>query len=155
MQSRTPASSAVTNPSGIGIELLASHSLGGHAIAVVDSDDDNRELYEAWLAWSGARPASYSGGMDALNGIGCDRPDAVIVSVRLRHEDGFAVCEALQHGPGTADIPLIALTTTLNDQERAIRSGMFSAVVMIPCTCEALMALTTRALRPPHRRLAA
>ena len=155
MQVGTPPSYAVATPARISVRIPTSPALDGRSIAVVESDDDNRELYEAWLTWSGARVTSYSRGVEALDEIDCNRPDAVIISVRLRGEDGFAVCEALTRRPNAAGIPLIALTTCMSDHERAVRAGMFSTVVMIPTTCETLLSLTSRALRRPRRRLAA
>lgn len=147
MHGRSTASHTAATPFG----------LGGHRrhIAVVDSYEDNRDLYAAWFAACGARVTTYATAADAVAATGRDVPDAVVVAVHLHGEDGFAFGETLARMPTTEGIPLIALTTSLADQERASRSRAFAAALMIPCTCETLIALTARVLRRSHRRIAA
>ena len=124
-------------------------------IAIVDSYEDNRELYAEWFAGCGVRLTTYATAAAPAEAISREAPDAVVIAVHLHREDGVAFGEALAGRPATSGIPLIALTTSLEDQQRASRSRAFAAAVMIPCTCEELVALTARVVRRCHRRVAA
>lgn len=156
MYRRSTASHPVAIPSGVGVGTdRTPFDFHRRHIAIVDSYEDNRELYAAWFASCGARVSTYATAAEAGEAIGRDAPDAVVVAVHLHREDGVAFGEALAGMPTTAGIPLIALTTSLAEQERASHSRAFAAALMIPCACETLIALTARVLRRSHRRLAA
>jgi CheY-like chemotaxis protein len=116
-------------------------------ILIVDSYADNRDLYCAWFASLGYGVTPCATAAAALDIAGWHRFDAVITSVRLFPEDGFALCDALKGDPATADIPIMALTSAGSDHDRSIRDGRFAAVVMIPCAPDRLSCVLAQVLQ--------
>ena len=54
-----------------------------------------------------------------------EKPDLVILDIRMPAGDGFSVADRLKRSTHTQDIPIIFLTGSpeLNSEERAMRSG--------------------------------
>jgi CheY-like chemotaxis protein len=124
-------------------------------IVIVDSDVDNRDMYTEWFESLGERVTACATTATALEALAAEVPDAVIATIRLRHDDGFAMFEAMHDMPEAGAIPAIALTGCLADYRRAIDTGRFAAVVMIPCAPEDLSTVLANVLIRARRRLAA
>ena len=122
-------------------------TIGARQVLIVDSYADNRDMYCAWFASLGYGATPSATAAAALDMAGGHRFDAVIASVRLFPEDGFALCDALKGDRATADMPIIALTSSGGDHDRAIRDGRFAAVVMIPCAPDRLACVLAQVLQ--------
>jgi len=57
---------------------------------------------------------------EGLAAIAANRPDAIILDVRLRDVSGFDLCAMLRESPRTRSIPVIMLTA-LTDEEMLIK----------------------------------
>jgi two-component system, cell cycle sensor histidine kinase and response regulator CckA len=87
-------------------------------ILVVDDQSDSRALLTAILASEGydVRPAD--GGRLALAFVVVERPELILLDLRMPGMDGFEVCRRLKENAETRDIPLMFISASGDVQER-------------------------------------
>lgn len=94
-------------------------------ILVVDDNEQNLELIQAYLEDMDCNLLSAYNGPDALK-ISEDRqPDLILLDIMMPKMSGFEVCRRLKNSDRTKNIPII-MVTALNefgDIERGIDSG--------------------------------
>jgi two-component system alkaline phosphatase synthesis response regulator PhoP len=94
-------------------------------VLVVDDDQQNLELLQAYLEDVDCRSLSAHDGIEALEIVAAEKPDLILLDVMMPKMSGFEVCKRLKDDPQTGDIPVI-MVTALNefgDIERGIDSG--------------------------------
>lgn len=94
-------------------------------VLVVDDNQQNLELLQAYLEDVDCQTVPAHDGVEALEIIGKDPPDLILLDVMMPRISGFEVCKRIKNDPKTGDIPVI-MVTALNeygDIERAIDSG--------------------------------
>ena len=94
-------------------------------ILVVDDNQQNLELLQAYLEDVDCQAVPARDGLEALEIIAKDPPDLILLDVMMPKMSGFEVCKRIKNDPKTSDIPVI-MVTALNefgDIERAIDSG--------------------------------
>jgi len=94
---------------------------GAARILVVDDDPTTRVLVAAALEEHGHRIDEASSGDEALERSRHDRPDLILLDVRMPGKDGFATCAELRSLPTTASVPVLMLTG-LEDTESIRRA---------------------------------
>jgi two-component system alkaline phosphatase synthesis response regulator PhoP len=94
-------------------------------ILVVDDNEQNLELLQAYLEDVHCRTIPARDGIEALEIIKKSKPDLVLLDVMMPKMSGFEVCRRIKNNPETADLPVIMVTALneLRDIERAIESG--------------------------------
>ncbi len=94
-------------------------------ILVVDDNQQNLELLQAYLEDVDCQAVPARDGIEALEIIAKEPPDLILLDVMMPKMSGFEVCKRIKNDPKTTDIPVI-MVTALNefgDIERAIDSG--------------------------------
>jgi len=94
-------------------------------VMVVDDNQQNRELLQAYLEDVACETVPAGDGPEALNILKEEAPDLILLDVMMPRMSGFEVCRRVKNDPKTADIPVI-MVTALNefgDIERGIDSG--------------------------------
>ena len=94
-------------------------------ILVVDDNQENLELLQAYLEDFDCHTIPAGDGLQALEIIADNTPDLILLDVMMPKMSGFEVCKRLKNDPKTSDIPII-MVTALNefgDIERGIDSG--------------------------------
>lgn len=94
-------------------------------ILVVDDDQQNLELVQAYLEDIDCRTVAARDGIEALDLVAAAKPDLILLDVMMPKMSGFEVCRRLKDDPDTSTIPVI-MVTALNefgDIERGIDSG--------------------------------
>ncbi len=94
-------------------------------VLVIDDNAENRALARATLEDEGYRAVLASGGEEGLQAFERERPDCILLDVRMPGLDGFAVCERIRALPGGGDVPIVFLTALrdLDTFDRAQSSG--------------------------------
>jgi two-component system alkaline phosphatase synthesis response regulator PhoP len=94
-------------------------------VLVVDDNQQNLELLQAYLETLGCRIVTARDGVEALAVIGRDQPDLILLDVMMPRMSGFEVCKKLKADPQTRSIPIIMVTALneLGDIERGVESG--------------------------------
>jgi two-component system alkaline phosphatase synthesis response regulator PhoP len=94
-------------------------------ILVVDDDQQNLELVQAYLEDIECETVAARDGIEALDLVAQAKPDLILLDVMMPKMSGFEVCRRLKDDPDTSQIPVI-MVTALNefgDIERGIDSG--------------------------------
>jgi two-component system alkaline phosphatase synthesis response regulator PhoP len=94
-------------------------------ILVVDDNQQNLELLQAYLDDVNCKTIPAHDGLEALEIVAKQPTDLILLDVMMPKISGFEVCKKLKSNPKTSDIPII-MVTALNefrDIERGIDSG--------------------------------
>lgn len=95
------------------------------SILLVDDNEQNRELMQAYLEDLGCEVAMAEDGVAAMEAIEKCQPDLMLLDVMMPRMSGFEVCQRIKSQPSTRDI-IIIMVTALNevgDFERAVECG--------------------------------
>jgi signal transduction histidine kinase len=94
-------------------------------ILVVDDNEANRSLARHTLEDEGYRVVVARNGAEGLALFEQERPDCVLLDVRMPDLDGFAVCERIRVLPEGAHTPVVFLTALrdVDTFDHALRSG--------------------------------
>jgi CheY-like chemotaxis protein/HPt (histidine-containing phosphotransfer) domain-containing protein len=107
--------------------------LQGCHILVVDDSAINREVVERILALEGASVSQAADGAKALAHLRQPHTvtQLVLLDMQMPGADGPSVARSIRNTPGTAHLPILALTASSlqSERERALESGMNDFVV--------------------------
>ena len=95
------------------------------SVLVVDDNQQNLELLQAYLEDMDCRTIPAHDGPEALEIISTSPPDLILLDIMMPKMSGFEVCRRIKNDPKTSAIPVI-MVTALNefgDIERGIDSG--------------------------------
>ena len=88
------------------------------SILVVDDDRRVVELMTIALNAYGYRVLQAADGEEALRVAAQERPDLVVLDVRLPKRSGYEVCELLRQDPDDPDIPIIMVSAAAETEAR-------------------------------------
>ncbi|VAX42479.1 hypothetical protein MNBD_PLANCTO03-2087, partial [hydrothermal vent metagenome] len=94
-------------------------------VLVVDDNEQNLELLQAYLDDLGCTIRTARDGVEAMAAIEAVVPDLVLLDVMMPRMSGFQVCERIKASPRTRDVPVIMVTALneVGDVERAVEAG--------------------------------
>jgi len=104
---------------------LADTDLAAATLLLVDDNQQNLELMQAWLEPLGCRLDVAHDGAEALEVAGRSHPDLVLLDVMMPRMSGFEACRRLKDAPATRDTVIIMVTALneVGDFERAVECG--------------------------------
>jgi two-component system alkaline phosphatase synthesis response regulator PhoP len=100
-------------------------------LIVADDDPDILEALSTILRSGNYRVGTARDGEAALALVRKRQPDLLVLDLLMPKKDGFAVIRELRANPDTADIPILVLTTVVEDASRrryALETGRDMAV---------------------------
>jgi PAS domain S-box-containing protein len=105
-----------------GVRLVPGREI---TVLVVDDGAINRRIIASLLDSAGIRTLTAAGGAEALELAARQRPDLVLVDLRMPDVDGFEVARRLGGDPSTAGVPVVAVTASPmpRARERALEAG--------------------------------
>ena len=83
---------------------------GSPLVLIVDDNDTNRKLAGDVLRAAGLRTIEAASGGEGLALAAQQRPQVILLDLRLPDVDGIEVAGRLRDGPETAGIPVVAVT---------------------------------------------
>jgi signal transduction histidine kinase len=94
-------------------------------ILVVDDNPQNRALARATLEDEGYEVLLASSGEEGISQVESERPDCVLLDVRMPGTDGFAVCSRIRQLPDARETPVVFLTALrdVDTFDQALRAG--------------------------------
>lgn len=100
-------------------------NLGEGKVLIVDDNDQNLELIQAYMESLPCKILVAHDGIEAMARIEADRPDLVLLDVMMPRMSGFEVCQRVKANPTTRETIIIMVTALheLGDMERAVESG--------------------------------
>ena len=98
-------------------------------VSIVDDEADLREHIADYLAAAGniCCKSAYASAEEALEHLPQDKPDVILMDIKMRGISGFGALKALREDPVTAHIPVIALSANAipRDIEQGLEAGFF------------------------------
>ena len=93
-------------------------------VAVVEDNPDNRMLVQALLE-DRYEISEYESGVDAVDRLGDDVPDLILLDISLPQMDGTEVLAWIREQDALKDLPVIALTAhaMAGDREKYLAAG--------------------------------
>ena len=110
----------------LGLDATAAGvDLAAGKVLIVDDNQQNLELIQAYLESLPCRIEVATDGAEAMASIARDQPDLVLLDVMMPRMSGFEVCQKLKGNPSTRDIVIIMVTALheVGDFERAVECG--------------------------------
>jgi len=121
-------------------------------VLVVEDYQDAREMYAAYLQFSGYRVAEATNGVEAIEKARELMPDVILMDLALPKMDGWEATRRLKDDERTRDIPIVALTGhALAGHAEGARLAGCDAFVTKPCLPDALLEEIRRMLNPSSR----
>ena len=119
----------------------------GPLVLVVEDYQDAREMYAAYLQFSGYRVAEATNGIEALEQANELMPDIILMDLALPKMDGWEATRRLKMSDKTRHIPIVALTGhALAGHAEGARQAGCDSFVTKPCLPDALVAEIKRML---------
>lgn len=116
-------------------------------VLVVEDYQDAREMYSAYLQFSGYRVAEATNGYEAIEQAQELMPDIILMDLALPRMDGWEATRRLKNDAKTRGIPIVALTGhALAGHAEGARQAGCDAFVTKPCLPDALVAEIKRML---------
>jgi two-component system, OmpR family, alkaline phosphatase synthesis response regulator PhoP len=85
-------------------------SLHDAMVLLVDDNQQNLELMQAYLDDLPCRTETAMDGVEAMEKIARDRPDLVLLDVMMPRMSGFEVCQKIKANPETRGTAIIMVT---------------------------------------------
>lgn len=125
------ASAPATDPAAASSGTAGEVDITDSLIMVVDDNEQNRELLEAYLESLPCTLLSAGDGVEAIGIIeqavqdGARLPDLILLDIMMPRMSGFEVCKKLKDDSATRAIPIMMVTALneLGDIERGVESG--------------------------------
>jgi CheY-like chemotaxis protein len=95
---------------------------GKAKILVAEDERDIRELIGHALRFAGYEVVLVASSSQAMEMVGSERPDLIILDVRMPKKTGYDVCNELKKNPDTSAIPIVFLSA--KGQEGEIQQGL-------------------------------
>ncbi|MBL1218647.1 MAG: response regulator [Planctomycetes bacterium] len=94
-------------------------------ILIVDDNEQNTELLQAYLDALPCEIQTAGNGIDALEAVQKDQPDLILLDIMMPRMSGYEVCEKLKADRRTKDIPIVMVTALneVGDVERGVEAG--------------------------------
>jgi two-component system, cell cycle response regulator DivK len=116
-------------------------------VLVVEDYQDAREMYSAYLQFSGYRVAEATNGLEAIEKTIELMPDIILMDLALPKMDGWEATRRLKSDERTRRIPIVALTGhALAGHAEGARQAGCDSFVTKPCLPDALVAEIQRML---------
>jgi len=105
----------------------------GRLILIVEDNDKNLKLARDVLQFHGFRTLEAINGEEAVVMAGQDLPDLVLMDIALPGIDGVEATRQLKAEPSTAAIPIVALTASVMEADRArFGAAGFAGLIVKP-----------------------
>lgn len=94
-------------------------------VLIVDDNQQNCELIEAYLSAEPCETEMAYDGQEAIDKVRSFHPDLVLLDIMMPKMSGYEVCKLLKKDPQTRDIPILMVTALneMGDIEKAVNAG--------------------------------
>ncbi len=101
-------------------------------VLVVDDIESNRDLIKGYLQGTGLEFIEANNGEEAIVAAQKFDPELIIMDIRMPEMDGYESTRFLKQQNKLKDIPIIALTATLNEDSKPLEESIFDGVLYKP-----------------------
>lgn len=119
-------------------------------ILIVEDNEKNMKLVRDILQAKGYQTLEAVNAEDGVKLAAENNPDLVLMDIQLPGMNGMEALKVLRADPGTAEIPVIAITATVMTQDRQnIMDCGFNAFIEKPINLREFLATVQAKVRPP------
>ena len=119
-------------------------------ILVVDDVPRNVRLLGAVLTAAGYEVVSAGSGAEAIVAVTRDRPDLVLLDIRMPDIDGYEVCRRLRGDPAAEFLPIVMVTSAEGEERVAALEAGADDFVAKPFNQDELLARVRSLIRIKH-----
>ena len=117
-------------------------------ILMVDDYHDNREMYAAYLRYSGFVVEEAVTGTEAIEKAQATRPNLIVMDLSLPGMDGWEATRRLKTDPKTGHIPIVVVSGhALEGSVQTAKAAGCDAFLRKPCLPQVLLAEVKRLLK--------
>jgi two-component system, OmpR family, alkaline phosphatase synthesis response regulator PhoP len=111
--------------SNVPAESDKGNGLPQSTVLIVDDNQQNIELLQAFLESLPLKIVTAADGVEALEKVAQHNPDLILLDIMMPRMSGFQVCKKLKSDPKTKDIQVLMVTALneLGDIEQATECG--------------------------------
>jgi two-component system, OmpR family, response regulator len=120
--------------------------MAGERLLLVDDEDNLRSMLEAALRYEGFEVHAATDGRGALDAVGQESPDLIVLDVMLPDLDGFEVCRRLRNDGVRTPVLFLTARDTTDDKVRGLTLGADDYLVK-PFSLDELVARIGAVLR--------
>src|SRR3954469_3141889 len=95
-----------------------SGGLKGATVAIVEDDENTREVFRTILEHNGIHVVEAVDGEQALALVRNEHPDLILLDLGLPGVDGRTVARELKADPSTSSLPIIVVTAAAEEETR-------------------------------------
>jgi len=105
----------------------------GKLVLIIEDDAKNLKLVRDLLQFKGFRTLSATRAEDGIPLAAAERPDLILMDIRLPGIDGVAALQKLRTRSETQGIPVVALTASVMKEERErFEAAGFDGLILKP-----------------------
>jgi two-component system cell cycle response regulator DivK len=93
-------------------------TLQGRRVLIIEDTEQNMRLFRAILRMEGAEVLEATGARVGIEIAEREHPDVILMDIQMPDMDGLAATRLLRSQAVTRDIPIIAVTASVMDEER-------------------------------------
>lgn len=90
-------------------------------ILIAEDEQDIRTLITFTLQFAGHEVVAFKDGQEALEAVSIEKPDLILMDVRMPRMDGYEACRQMKTKPEVKDVPVVFLSA--KGQEAEINTG--------------------------------
>jgi len=134
------------------VEALLRRHFAGRRVLVVEDEPVNREILQLLLEDVGLVVALAEDGLEALECLGQQPVDLILMDMQMPRLDGLAATQRIRLQPGGVEVPILAMTANAfaSDRQRCLEAGMDDFVTK-PVSPERLFAALLTWLSTPRQ----
>jgi CheY-like chemotaxis protein len=124
-------------------------ALSGAHLLVVEDNPINREIALELLGRAGVRVSLAGDGQEALDMLGRERFDGILMDCQMPVMDGYEAARRIRQQPQWRELPIIAMTANalVGDREKVLAAGMNDHIAK-PIRVDEMFATLARWVRP-------
>lgn len=96
-------------------------------ILIAEDERDIRELITFTLRYAGHEVIATSNGEEAVSAARKEKPELIVLDVRMPRMTGYQACEILKQDPELGDVPVVFLSA--KGQEAEVQTGINAGAV--------------------------
>ena len=87
-------------------------------VAIIDDNQASLREIDKILKLAGYKPVLVKDILEAVNTAIENKPDIILMELKMPHKNGFALADAINRVFGTEKIPIIAMSNLFNDESK-------------------------------------
>jgi DNA-binding response OmpR family regulator len=96
-------------------------------ILIAEDERDIRDLIAFTLKYNGYEVLTASNGEEAFQLTLSEKPDLVLLDVRMPRMDGYEVCRRIKDNPDVRNLPVVFISA--KGQEREVQEGLAAGAI--------------------------